>query len=206
MLLVTSENLVIDCNPVFAQLALGCSREDVVGKVCTEWIELLFFITRMMHGLFFIQRNLVMFLSTSQSSAAVSIKASCIMRMARLSLCRTWSMAQWKAWTFIKCGSPFPLRLLATITNPSRNRPKPPKYHRLCPPAEKRKAAKFSRAKCALENTFSITRCVESLAMFAEKYHFKYLICVIYSLSRKLVVEALAQSISLAVPLTVNWW
>ena len=33
MLLVTQEGLILDCNSIFAQLALGYSREQVVGKV-----------------------------------------------------------------------------------------------------------------------------------------------------------------------------
>jgi hypothetical protein len=33
MLLVTQEGLIIDCNSIFAQLALGYSREQLVGKV-----------------------------------------------------------------------------------------------------------------------------------------------------------------------------
>lgn len=33
MLLVTTEGLIIDCNSIFAQLALGYSREQLVGKV-----------------------------------------------------------------------------------------------------------------------------------------------------------------------------
>lgn len=34
MLLITYEGLIIDCNSLFAQLALGYTREDLVGKVC----------------------------------------------------------------------------------------------------------------------------------------------------------------------------
>ena len=37
MLLVTGESLIIDCNPVFSQLALGYTREQLIGKVC--WLS-----------------------------------------------------------------------------------------------------------------------------------------------------------------------
>jgi len=33
MLLVTGDSLIIDCNPVFSQLALGYTREQLIGKV-----------------------------------------------------------------------------------------------------------------------------------------------------------------------------
>lgn len=35
MLLVTADGLIVDCNPLFSQLALGYVREQLIGKVST---------------------------------------------------------------------------------------------------------------------------------------------------------------------------